>query len=187
MKLRLLALAAAGLAAAALHPQAASAEDPINIGVIANLTGSDVKSSVDMVRGVELAAATINAAPLTTKAGFLRGLKDYDHYQTLSSITAKTTIISGGVDKLTPPCHARELAHGIPGATLIHRPTAGHGLLHEVPQVVTGAISSTIAADGPVVTPSSATSEKPRGGEFRVRHRDLTLMASPVKREERVS
>lgn len=62
MKLRLLALAAAGLAAAALHPQAASAEDPINIGVIANLTGSDVKSSVDMVRGVELAAATINAA-----------------------------------------------------------------------------------------------------------------------------
>src|SRR5215813_7752928 len=62
MKLRLFALAAAGLAAAALHPQSASAEDPINIGVIANLTGSDVKSSVDMVRGVELAAATINAA-----------------------------------------------------------------------------------------------------------------------------
>src|SRR5690349_20880838 len=62
MKLRLLVLAAAGLAAAALHPQAASAEDPINLDVIANLTGSDVKSSVDMVRGVELAAATINAA-----------------------------------------------------------------------------------------------------------------------------
>jgi branched-chain amino acid transport system substrate-binding protein len=62
MKLRLLALAAAGFAAAALDPHAASAEEPINIGVIANLTGSDVKSSVDMVRGVELAAATINAA-----------------------------------------------------------------------------------------------------------------------------
>ena len=63
MRPRLLALATAGLiAAGALHPAPAPAEEPINIGVIANLTGSDVKSSVDMVRGVELAAATINAA-----------------------------------------------------------------------------------------------------------------------------
>ncbi len=57
--------AAAGLAAATLFPQIASAAEsgePINVGVIANLTGSDVKSSVDMVRGVELAADKINAA-----------------------------------------------------------------------------------------------------------------------------
>jgi pimeloyl-ACP methyl ester carboxylesterase len=60
--------------------------------------------------------------------------------------TAKTTIISGGADKPTPMWHARELADGIPGATLIHRQTAGHTLLHEVPQVATGAISSAIAA-----------------------------------------
>ena len=118
---------------------------------------------------VDESAATINATPLKTKAGFLRALKDYDLYHTLGSITAKTTVISGGVDKLTPPCHARELADAIPGATLIHRPTAGHGLLHEVPQVVTGAISSAIA-DG---SHSGA--------------RDSVRVASPVKREERVS
>ncbi len=98
---------------------------------------------------VAMSAAAVNATPSTTKVGFLRGLKDYDCSQSLSSITAKTTIISGGADKLTPMRHARELADGIPGATLIHQHTAGHTLLHEIPQVVTGAISSAIAAGGP--------------------------------------
>ena len=51
--------------------------------------------------------------------------KGYHCSQTLSSITAKTTIISGGADKLTPTWHARELADGIPGARHIYPPTAG--------------------------------------------------------------
>jgi pimeloyl-ACP methyl ester carboxylesterase len=110
---------------------------------------------------VDASAAAINATPSTTKLGFLPGLKDYDCTQTLSSITAKTTIISGGADKLTPMCHARELAAGIPSATLIHQPTAGHTLLHEIPQVVTGAISSAIAAGRQVVAqPSPAEDEE---------------------------
>jgi len=108
---------------------------------------------------VDESAATINATPLATKAGFLRDLKDYDHYHTLSSITARTTILSGGADKLTPAWHARELAQRIPGATLIHRPTAGHSLLHEVPQAVTGAISSAIAG-GPVLAPPVEAEER---------------------------
>jgi branched-chain amino acid transport system substrate-binding protein len=46
-----------------LVPAAGWADDaPISIGVIANLTGSDVPSSVDMVRGVQLAADKVNAA-----------------------------------------------------------------------------------------------------------------------------
>nr|WP_076128774.1 alpha/beta hydrolase [Mycobacterium sp. IS-836] len=100
---------------------------------------------------VARSAAAITATPSTTKVGFLRGLKDYDCSQILSSITAKTTIISGGADKLTPMWHAHKLAAGIPDAMLIHRPAAGHTLLHEVPQVVTGAISSAIAAAGPAL------------------------------------
>ena len=35
---------------------------PIPVGVIANLTGSDLKSSLNMVRGVELAVEEVNAA-----------------------------------------------------------------------------------------------------------------------------
>ena len=56
--------AAAGLAASAAFPfhSAVADGDPFNIGVIANLTGSDVKSSIDMVRGVQLATDEINKA-----------------------------------------------------------------------------------------------------------------------------
>lgn len=164
---------------------------------------------------VAMSAAALNATPSATKVGFLRGLKEYDCSQTLSSITAKTTIISGGADKLTPMWHARELADGIPGATLIHRPTAGHTLLHEVPQVVTGAISSAIAAGGSAPGAgsqvsrlaqsdavarvvdnghsgaydpgASAASEMPLGGDFRIDHCDSAFKASPVEVEERVS
>ena len=146
-----------------------------------------------------MSAATINATPSTTKVGFLRGLKEYDCSQTLSSITAKTTIISGGADKLTPTWHARELADGIPGATLIYRPTAGHTLLHEIPQVVTGAISSAIADGNPVAGPgsqyhsgaydprASAASQMPLDGDFRIGHCASAFKASPVEAEERVS
>ncbi len=47
-----------GLASAASRAD----EAPVSIGVIANLTGSDTPSSVDMVRGVQLAADRLNAA-----------------------------------------------------------------------------------------------------------------------------
>jgi pimeloyl-ACP methyl ester carboxylesterase len=164
---------------------------------------------------VAASAATINATPSTTKVGFLRGLKEYDCSQTLSSITAKTTIISGGADKLTPMWHARELADGIPGASHIHHPSAGHTLLHEIPQVVAGAISSAIATGGPIRVPgsrvgrlqhsngvarivdydhsgncdtgASGTSEKPPGNDFRFDHRASALKALSVDGEERVS
>ena len=49
--------------AAAMDGRPALAQDgePIAFGVIANLTGTDVKSSVNMVRGVEMAVEEINA------------------------------------------------------------------------------------------------------------------------------
>jgi pimeloyl-ACP methyl ester carboxylesterase len=107
---------------------------------------------------VAMSAAAVNTTPSTTKVGFLRGLKEYNCSQTLSSITAKTTIISGGADKLMPMCHTHELADGIPGATLIHRPAAGHTLLHEIPDVVTEAISSDISVGSSVLPPAGRVS-----------------------------
>jgi branched-chain amino acid transport system substrate-binding protein len=65
MQTRHLALIAAGIFAAALIPGSlpARADDvPISVGVIANLTGTDVRSSSDMVRGVQLATDEVNAA-----------------------------------------------------------------------------------------------------------------------------
>jgi pimeloyl-ACP methyl ester carboxylesterase len=85
------------------------------------------------------------AASLTTAVGFLPSLRSYDQYATLASIRARTTIISGGVDLLTPPSHSRDMAAAIPGATHVHIPTAGHMLPHEASHEVTDAISGTIA------------------------------------------
>jgi pimeloyl-ACP methyl ester carboxylesterase len=85
------------------------------------------------------------AASLTTAVGFLASLRSYDQYSTLASIRARTTIISGGADLLTPPSHSRDLAAAIPGATHVHIPTAGHMLPHEASHEVTDAISRTIA------------------------------------------
>jgi pimeloyl-ACP methyl ester carboxylesterase len=95
---------------------------------------------------VAVTAATINTTPVATKAGFLRALRQYDQYRTLSSITAKTVVVSGGADKLTPPSHAHDLAGGIPGAMLVRRTNAGHMLLNEAPHVISNAIISVIGA-----------------------------------------
>jgi pimeloyl-ACP methyl ester carboxylesterase len=95
---------------------------------------------------VAVSAATINATPVATKAGFLRALRHYDQYRTLSSITARTVVISGGADRLTPPSHAHDLAGGIPGAMLVYRPAAGHMLLDEAPHVISNAIIGVIGA-----------------------------------------
>jgi len=85
------------------------------------------------------------AASLTTAVGFLPGLRSYDQFSTLAAIRARTTIISGGADLLTPPSHSRDMADAIPGATHVHIPTAGHMLPHDASEEVADAISRMIA------------------------------------------
>jgi pimeloyl-ACP methyl ester carboxylesterase len=92
-----------------------------------------------------LMATALATTSLTTAVGFLPGLRSYDQSATLASIRAKTIVVSGGVDLLTPHSHARDLAAAIPGATHVHLPAAGHMLLQEAAHVITDAISRTIA------------------------------------------
>jgi pimeloyl-ACP methyl ester carboxylesterase len=84
--------------------------------------------------------AAVRTASLTTAAGFLPSLKRYDAYHALESIAARTFVVSGGTDVLTPPSHAHDLAAAIPGAVHLHHPTAGHMLLHDAAECVSGAI-----------------------------------------------
>jgi pimeloyl-ACP methyl ester carboxylesterase len=95
-----------------------------------------------------LPAATIAATALTaltttatsTAIGYLPSLRTYDLYPTLPAIRARTVIVSGGVDPLTPPQHAHELTSAIPDAVHVHVPTAGHMLPQQAPNVVNHAI-----------------------------------------------
>lgn len=99
---------------------------------------------------VAVSAGMINATPLATKVGFLRGLKEHDQYRYLDAIVARTTVISGDADKLIPSAHADDLASGIPGARHLRHATAGHMLLHEAAQMVSEAINNALAEAYPV-------------------------------------
>ena len=82
--------------------------------------------------------------PVATAVGFLSSLRAYNQYATLASINARTVVISGGLDPLTPPSHAADLTAGICGAEHVHVPYAGHMLPQQVPHVINDAISRTI-------------------------------------------
>jgi pimeloyl-ACP methyl ester carboxylesterase len=94
-------------------------------------------------------AATIVAAltttPVATAVGFLPSLRTYNQYATLASIHARTVVISGGADPLTPPSHAADLTAGIRGAEHVHVRYAGHMLPQQAPHVINDAIRRTIA------------------------------------------
>jgi pimeloyl-ACP methyl ester carboxylesterase len=87
-----------------------------------------------------VAAAAVRTTSLTTTAGFLPSLKRHNVYHALASITAKTIVVSGGTDLLTPASHSRDMAAAIPGAIHLHHPTAGHMLLQEAAECVSDAI-----------------------------------------------
>jgi pimeloyl-ACP methyl ester carboxylesterase len=99
-------------------------------------------------RSTTVAAMTVAAlttTPVATAVGFLPSLRDYNQYAALASIHARTFVISGGADPLTPPSHAADLTAGIWGAEHVHVPYAGHMLPQQVPRVINDAIRRTIA------------------------------------------
>ena len=80
----------AGAAALGLGSLGSAMADDIPIGVIANLTGQDVNTSVQMVRGVQIAADEIN------KAGGVNGktiklIVEDSEYKTQEALTAAIT------------------------------------------------------------------------------------------------
>lgn len=90
-------------------------------------------------------AEAFRSTSTTAALGFLRSLRTYDRRRVLSTISAATTVISGGADLLTPGAHADVMAAAIPGARRIHLPEAGHMLLDEAATVVGHAILRTAA------------------------------------------
>jgi pimeloyl-ACP methyl ester carboxylesterase len=75
-----------------------------------------------------LVAAAIASTPPSTSVGYLRGLRRYDAYSALKTITAQTVVVSGDADMLTPAAHAHDLAAGIADCQHLRLPDAGHML-----------------------------------------------------------
>ncbi|PJE03608.1 MAG: alpha/beta hydrolase [Mycobacterium sp.] len=94
-----------------------------------------------------VAADALAAVSVATAVGFLPALRDYDQYPMLAGIRARTVVLSGGADPLTPAAHGRDLAAAIPGAEHVEIPAAGHMLPLEAPQAVHQAIRRAIAIE----------------------------------------
>jgi pimeloyl-ACP methyl ester carboxylesterase len=81
-------------------------------------------------------AAALATTPLATAVGFLPSLRTFDQYHILGSVRARTVVLSGGADVLTPPVHARELVAAIPGCRHVHLADTGHMLPQAAPHAV---------------------------------------------------
>ena len=78
--------------------------------------------------------------------GALAAMRDRpDATGTLAGITVPTLVVVGTEDVLTPPKDARALAAGIPGATLVEIPAAGHVSAWERPEAFADALRTFVA------------------------------------------
>lgn len=103
----------------------------------------------DHLAATTLASVSLNALTSTaprTALGFLPSLRTYNAYPALPGITARTVIVSGDLDPLTPSEHSRDLADAIPGAHHISVAGAGHMLPQQAPGVIHRAITAVITA-----------------------------------------
>jgi pimeloyl-ACP methyl ester carboxylesterase len=137
---RLLATPATGALFELVHRMPQRATDKAVQALIRPLGEALSRFSSDGTAVAAVAATAIRTTSLTTAAGFLPSLKRYDVYQALEAISAKTFVVSGGTDMLTPASHSHDLAAAIPGAVHLHHPTAGHMLLQEAAECVSDAI-----------------------------------------------
>lgn len=123
-----------------------------------------------------LAAMTLTALTMTapsTAMGFLPALRTYDLYPTLHAIRARTTIISGSADPITPPAHSRDMAAAIPDARYVSVPGAGHMLPQQASAVIERAIADMISPRPEPSTPPTATrrsTTENRGPSTAMRH-----------------
>ncbi|MFI6924223.1 4-carboxymuconolactone decarboxylase [Nonomuraea spiralis] len=79
-------------------------------------------------------------------AACCEALAGYNLRAELPGITAPTLVLAGRDDPATPPAHARELADGIPGATLVEIPGAAHLAGVDQPERVTAALLAHLPA-----------------------------------------
>ncbi|HEY6648870.1 MAG TPA: alpha/beta hydrolase, partial [Mycobacterium sp.] len=138
---RLLATPATGALFELVHRMPQRATDKAVQALIRPLGDALSKFCSDGTAVAAVAAAAIRTTSLTTAAGFLPSLKRYDVYQVLEAISAKTFVVSGGTDNLTPASHSRDRAAAIPGAVHLHHPSAGHMLLQEAAECVSDAVA----------------------------------------------
>lgn len=104
----------------------------------------------DRLGDAELRQTVTKMAEETGAAAFINQQRAImgraDSRPTLASINVPTLVVVGEGDALTPPDVAQEIAHGIPGASLVVVPGSGHLTTLEKPKQVTDILMDWLAA-----------------------------------------
>ncbi|MBM0229001.1 3-oxoadipate enol-lactonase [Micromonospora sp. ATA51] len=107
------------------------------------------------------ATALLDDIAATDPAGYAAccdALASYDMGDELPRIVTPTLVVAGREDPATPPAHARCLADGIPGASLLEVAGAAHLANVERPEVVNDVLRRHLTATRPP-TPAGATDD----------------------------
>jgi pimeloyl-ACP methyl ester carboxylesterase len=143
-------------ATTALTRAAAHAPEAVLRGLVAPLcaTLSPIRSRLPAGTIASVTITALSTTAASTAIGYLPSLRTYDLSKTLDAVRARTVVVSGGADALTPPVHARELAAAIPGAIHLHVPNAGHMLPQQAPDVIHRAIQAASGLDAGMQVPA---------------------------------
>jgi pimeloyl-ACP methyl ester carboxylesterase len=107
---------------------------------------------------VDFLERVIRATPIEVVADFYLALLEHDKRLSLTTVgLVPTVVITGAEDRLIPADQAGLLAEGIPGASLVRVPEAGHMVILERPEVVTEEIADLTA----VALDEAATRRRP--------------------------
>ncbi|UKY53433.1 3-oxoadipate enol-lactonase [Streptomyces inhibens] len=174
---------------AAWHERAALVREA-GLGPVADTTAG--RWFTPAFAGSPQATALVDAVRRTVApAGYAAccdALADYDLRAELPRITAPTLVVAGRSDPATPPAHARELADGIPDASLVELSGAAHLAGVERPAPVLAALLGHLAAhpaDAPVspaadVPATDAPASDDRSSDDRSRHAAGTAVRRAV-------
>jgi pimeloyl-ACP methyl ester carboxylesterase len=94
----------------------------------------------------EARAREIAATPPGLLHGDLSACDAFDVMARLAEVRAPALVVSGSVDRLTPPRYQAFLAERIEGARLVTVPGAGHLVMLEAPRAVADAVAAFLAA-----------------------------------------
>lgn len=136
----------------------------------------------------DVIAAALATTPIATVFGFLPAFRDYDEYRGLGLIHARTVVVSGAADVITPVAHSLDLAAGVPGAEHICVAGAGHMLAQQafrsVEQAITQAMGIDEAEPSAVARPRRTVSSGQRqvARDVRIRPADCQTAAPMMRR-----
>jgi pimeloyl-ACP methyl ester carboxylesterase len=88
---------------------------------------------------VDFMVRMLNVTSVPVLTHFLPALGTHDRYAALAGLRhCEVLVLSGDEDRLTPFSHAERIATELPNATLVRAPGAGHMVMLEQPDLVTG-------------------------------------------------